>query len=280
MVSASAVLRIARPWFFARVAGLVLGLMILPAALGAPAARPGPASSVGELPALRSALGRGGYPWYDARTGRIEPVLPQPDFETGLWKRVGDWLSGVARSIGGWFRWLNGWGVPGVGGLGDLVAIGLALLFLTLVLVGLLELLRRYRPPRDTEAERRRAIDAAEALRVEGLPAGVSAIAADPWAEAQRLRARGDYAGAIVHLFAHQLLSLERAGRLRLVPGRTGRQLVRSVADRALRGTVEPTLRLFEAVYYGHQAPSAEAFEAAWSRVETFERLLTTGAMP
>ena len=64
---------------------------------------------------------------------------------------------------------------------------------------------------------------------------------------------------------------MHRRKRLRLVPGRTGRQLVRSVADRELRLCVEPTLRLFELVYYGHRAPSAEAFEAVWALALQFQ---------
>src|SRR5262249_15502550 len=57
--------------------------------------------------------------------------------------------------------------------------------------------------------------------------------------------------------------------------GRTGRQYVRSVADPALRAVVEPTLRLFETVYYGRRVPSAEAFEAVWTLAEGWQRRST-----
>jgi hypothetical protein len=236
-------------------------------------------ASAGEARAevVRTALAREGYPWYDAGSDRVKPVLPQPDFEGGFWKRLTDWLSNLFRPIGNWFKRLNRWHVPGIGGLGDVVAVGLALLLLTVVLVGLLELLRRYRPLVGGE-DGRVTVQAGRAQRIEGLPAGVRLGTADPWAEAQRLRARGDYAGAVVHLFAHQLLSLERARQVRLVPGRTGRQLVRSVADRTLRAPVEPTLRLFEQVYYGHRAPPAESFEAVWAQALAFERLIAPRA--
>ena len=52
---------------------------------------------------------------------------------------------------------------------------------------------------------------------------------------------------------------------------------MRSVADRGLRRCVEPTLRLFEAVYYGHRPPSPPAFEAAWALAEEFERATAPG---
>jgi hypothetical protein len=109
-------------------------------------------------------------------------------------------------------------------------------------------------------------------MRVQGLPVGIQDIRGDPWEEAVRRRARGDFAGAVVYLFAHQLLVLERLKQIRLMPGRTGRQYVRSVADPALRAVVEPTLRLFETVYYGRRVPPAEAFEAVWTLAEGWQR--------
>jgi hypothetical protein len=235
---------------------------------------PGTGPSPAAVESVRSAVGRGDYPWYEPASDRVRPVLPWPDFDSGPWKRFSDRLAGVFRTIGGWFRWLNRWRVPGVAGLGDVVAIGLVLLVLTVVLVGLLELLRRYRPLIGKASDPRVTVQAGREHRIEGLPAGVRLDGVDPWAEARRRRAVGDYAGAVIYLFAHQLLALERVRQLRLVPGRTGRQLVRSVPDRPLRATVEPTLRLFEQVYYGHRAPTAEAFEAVWAQAEAFERLL------
>lgn len=221
---------------------------------------------------VRAVFAKEQFTWYDATRDRVKPVLPTPDFEGVRWKRWGDSLSALFAPVGRWFRWLNGWHVPGIGGLGDLVAVGLALLLLTVVLVALLELLRRYRPIRDEEAAARAAARAGSTARIEGLPAADGLNLADPWGEAQRLRARGDLAGALIHLFAHQILTLARIHQLRIVPGRTARQLIRAVTDTSLRTTVEPTLRLFEAVYYGHHVPSATAFEAVWSQVESFDQ--------
>jgi hypothetical protein len=190
-----------------------------------------------------------------------------------------NWLGRKFSFVGRWFRWLNYWRIPYIGGAGDLLMIGLVMLALTLLLVGLLELLRRYRPVTGDDSLARTArLGTGDSTRVEDLPTGVAYDAADPLAEARRLRARGDYARAVVYLFAHQLLTLDRIEKLRLVPGKTGRQLVRSVADRELRRCVEPTLRLFEAFYYGHRDPSPDAFEAAWRLAEEFEQLVATGA--
>jgi len=121
--------------------------------LASPTADPRPTGADGVRPALR----KGEFPWYDAETGRVKPVLSRPDYGAGVWKRISDALAAVGKWIGSWFRWLNFWRVPGIGGLGNVVAVGLVLLVFTLVLVGLLELLRRYRPPEsETVTARRR----------------------------------------------------------------------------------------------------------------------------
>jgi Domain of unknown function (DUF4129) len=218
------------------------------------------------------------FAWYDGATGQLRPILPAPDLGGGRLQAAVEWIASklawvprMFRGIGRWLRGLNIWRIPGVGGLGDLIAIGLVLLVLAALVVILMELLRRYRPPVAAPISSSVTLRAGEGSRIEGLPAGAGFDASDPWAEATRRRARGDYSGAIIYLFAYQLLALNRLNAIRLIPGRTGRQLVRSVGDRQLRGWVEPTLRLFEAVYYGHRPPSPEAFEAAWVHAQAFQ---------
>ena len=220
---------------------------------------------------IRSVFAEKEFRWYDAPQDKVVPILSWPDFDTGWLKKIGDWFNGLGRPFRGWFRWLNGWRIPYVGGMGDLIVIGLALLFLTLLLVGLLELLRRYRPT-PLDLSRRPVVHVGAATSIEGLPAGVRIAAGDPWEEALKLRARGDFAGAVIYLFAHQLVCLERLKQIRFVRGKTARQLIRTVTDNTLRNGVEPTLKLFELVYYGHRVPSLDAFESVWVLAEQFER--------
>ena len=66
------------------------------------------------------------------------------------------------------------------------------------------------------------------------LPEGIRPRSDDPWAEALRRRAAGDFAGAVVCLFAHQLLSLDQLGLIRLAPGRTGVSTFTGLRDREL----------------------------------------------
>ncbi|MDR3635018.1 MAG: hypothetical protein P4L84_14535 [Isosphaeraceae bacterium] len=218
---------------------------------------------VGAAPATstapeREALAKGNYPWYDRASDSAKPIIPKGDWN---WEWVPDWKFGK---------------LPGLGSLGDLIALVMIVVALAVFAGTLFWLWRRYEPGlADTEVEARRR---AGALRIEGLPEGLRPETDDPWNEALRRRQRGDFAGAVVCLFAHQLLTLDRLRKVRLVPGRTGRQLVRTIDDAHFHACVEPTLRLFEAVYYGHRAPSREAFEAVWAFAEQFEQRAAAGA--
>lgn len=232
----------------AGVLWLSLGVLAADAAAEAPA------------PAAREALTEGHYPWYDPATDSAKSTIPRKDWN---WEWAPDWK-------------LRSGNIPGLGSLGELVAAALIIIALGVFAGILIWLWRRYEPSLgDEEAENLRR---GTALRIEGLPEGLRPETDDPWNEALRRRQRGDYAGAVVCLFAHQLLTLDRLRQVRLVPGRTGRQLVRAIDDAHFRGCVEPTLRLFEAVYYGHHAPSREAFEAVWSLAEQFEQRVAAGA--
>jgi hypothetical protein len=230
------------------------------------AAGPAPVSVPAALPecaAVRSALAKEGFPWYDGRADAAKPVLPG-----------GEW---AARFFKRWFGWLDRIRLPRIGSpslgylsVGELLMVGVLVLALAVLLAVLAELWRRYRPI-EAELAPAGASRAHARGRIEGLPAGVRPETDDPWAEALRCRAEGDLARAIVCLFAHQLLTLNRLRLLRLAPGRTARQLVRTIEDRQYHGLVVPTLRLFETVYYGQRIPSSEAFEAVWTAAESFE---------
>lgn len=222
---------------------------------------------------VRAALSGGNYPWYDAKNDTFKPVWPP-----GI--AFLEWVERQFKALGDWLERLFGFRFTGVGSMsgGDIVVIGLILLALTILLVVLWEAWRRYRPSALDAATAMRAAGTTEAM-IKGLPAGLRIVGDDPWAEANRYRERGEFASAVICLFAHQLLTLDRLRMLRLIPGRTGRQLVRAIADPEFRGWVGGTLRLFEAVYYGHRVPSAESFEALWVMAEAFERRISGGTL-
>ena len=215
---------------------------------GAPAADP--------TRAVGSALGRGSFPWYDAPKDEVKALaIPKEDTPPARPAPSGP--------------------TPGIS-LGEAVAFaGFALAIVALGAL-LFWFYRQYEPSADSEPAE---ATAARRARVEQLPAGLrrEVESDDPWSEAIRRRDRGDLAGAVVCLFAHQLITLSRLGLVRLGPGRTGRQLVRAVADAEFRSLVRPTLRQFEVAYYGRRAPTAEDFAAAWAAAEAFERRVAAG---
>ena len=250
-----------RPNLDSRMAAtLVLVTLALATSLAtaqdAPAPNP-PQAQGDPIERTRDALKSGDYPWYDPPRDAIRPViLPRENVSHAPPSRGGG---------GGGWSWGNwSWGerlvfllfAAAIAALGFLVYRSW----------------KRFEPPADAETAPEHATPAIGAGEV--LPAALRpvAVGGDLWAEADRRRQAGDLAGAIICLFAHQLLSLSRLGLVRLVPGRTGRQLQRSVADRDFQALVLTTLRQFEAVYYGHRSPTAADFAAVWAAAETFER--------
>ena len=237
---------------------LLLGVV----ALLSPAAAGAPSSSTAD-PAAK-ALARGWLPWYDAEADALKPVRAPHQYEPPDWA---------------WLKWpIWAWLGRHLPDTGRIVLV-LAIFFLIALACAVAWAVIR-RLPGDEPPPSRPGAPGRMLARTGPLPAGLDAGPLDPWADALRLRAAGDYAAATVRLFAHQLLTLDRLGLARLAPGRTGRQLVRSVSLAAARDRVVPTLRLFEDVYYGHATPSAAAFEAAWARAEELEQLIAQGAVP
>jgi hypothetical protein len=228
--------------------------------------------------AVGSALDKGGFPWYDSQKDAVKTIsLPREpsssssssgssSSSSSSSSESGSTSSGSSLSIAGFF-----------GNLVSILGLGLALA----VLIGMLVWFWRIYEPIAAEEGPKLPKNRAEPSRIDTLPEGMQSEfeSSDPWAEAIRRRNRGDPAGAIICLFAHQLLTLSKLGLVRLAPGRTGRQLLRSVSDLEFRGLVHPTLRQFEAVYYGHRIPSTEEFEAIWAGAEAFERRVAAGGV-
>jgi hypothetical protein len=229
-------------------------LLLLAAFSSQGAAEDDPTKAVG------AALGKTAYPWYDAANDRAKTVA-MPDVP----KQAKSEPSGDPSSLKG---------------AGDIVAY----VVFGVVLGGLVALLIwfwRIYEPIDEGSGPSRSKGPGEASSVEALPPGMRRefASSDPWDEAKRRRDRGDLAGAVVCLFAHQLLTLGKLGLVRLAPGRTGRQLLRAVHDAEFRALTLPTLRLFEAVYYGHRIPTPAEFAVVWQSAEAFERRAAQGVI-
>jgi len=215
---------------------------------------------------VKDALRDGSYPWYDPDTDRVRPIWPP---RRPWLKWLGDRIERMLKAINRFLKRLNFGGKWGLGFSGD--SIGTILLMAVLVsffMVLVVLWARRDRLAAEGSGAGGRL---GSVSRLAQLPEGIRPGSDDPWAEALRRRAAGDFAGAVVCLFAHQLLSLDQLGLIRLGPGRTGRQYVHGLHDRELLDSVGGTLVLFEEVYYGRRIPAVQAFEAVWSRAQAFE---------
>jgi Domain of unknown function (DUF4129) len=223
---------------------------------------------------IKEALQEGKYPWYDSRTDRVQPVWP---VRISWLERLGERIASFFRRIGKFFDRFHfgGGNVAAVAGNSIGTVLLLAALSAFFACIFMLWV-RRAEVAARGETVRTKP---GAAARLGDLPDGIRPQDADPWTEAQRRRAAGDLAGAVVCLFAHQLLTLDQMGLIRLAPGRTGRHYLKSLRDREVIDALGATLALFEDVYYGRRSPTAQALESVWSRALVLqERQRTLGA--
>ncbi|MEK6236617.1 MAG: DUF4129 domain-containing protein, partial [Planctomycetales bacterium] len=115
------------------------------------------------------------------------------------------------------------------------------------------------------------------AERVEALPVRVSRDVDDLLAEAKRHYENGNFREAIVYLYSHQLVTLDKHHVIRLAKGKTNRQYAREIlrgGQQGLSDLLEGTLVAFEDVFFGNHAIDRERFESCWTRLPEFDRLL------
>ncbi len=155
-----------------------------------------------------------------------------------------------------------------------------ALVVLALLLAALvLMLLRAARLRKASARNRGEPLPIGEAQRIEALPYPVARTKLSLLDQARHFYQAGNYTAAMLYLFSHQLVQLDRHQVIRLAKGKTNRQYLREVGQAGLlRQLVGQTLVAFEDVFFGHHAIDRRRFEACWSRLPEFESLLAQGA--
>ena len=130
------------------------------------------------------------------------------------------------------------------------------------------------------------ATDAAP--RTPAAPAAISHLdlgeSRDPEEALAAARAAGDWARAVVWLYALLLVRLDRAGAVRLRRGATNRRYARDVeawaAERVVPADLLPALGAaidaFERVFFGRQRATQPAVEALEVRIRALDRALPT----
>ncbi|SMP63416.1 protein of unknown function [Neorhodopirellula lusitana] len=103
--------------------------------------------------------------------------------------------------------------------------------------------------------------------RIAELPAELRDTDVNPRTELERLMQRGDFDRAIIFLFGHQLLLLDRASWLRLSRWKTNRQYVRETqsSQPAAGQLLGKTVDSFEQSYFGRHSLTREQFDVLWN---------------
>jgi hypothetical protein len=124
-----------------------------------------------------------------------------------------------------------------------------------------------------------------EAIRVivESIPLNAAKVQrGDMLSETRSWIQKGDFENAIICYFGYQLLELDRANMIYVARGKTNGQYIREARKKspALAEILDVTVRTFERTYFGRHELTAEGFDAAWRRVDDFQRLIQPQATP
>jgi len=110
--------------------------------------------------------------------------------------------------------------------------------------------------------------------RMKHLPAELRRTDVNLRSEAHRLMQSGNYDQAIILLFGHQLLLLDRFGMLRLNRGKTNRKYVRETrsSDPTAAKSLQTTVTAFERSYFGRHTISQREFANIWQANQQLEK--------
>lgn len=212
--------------------------------------------------------------WYDSSTGDLVPVEvadQQSDARNrgSRWQQSAKTKPAATTTTGGNWNFslaeLFGW------------------LMLVVLLVGLVSLLAYVFANSDFEFGQRtieqtlltgRELDQQTRQRIEHLPEALRDTSVNPRGEAERLMNVGQYNEAIIYLYGHQLLLLDRVHWLRLTRGKTNNKYIRETrqAHRPSGEKIQQTVRAFERSYFGRHAPTQAEFMALWQNNLTLEQ--------
>ncbi len=235
------------------LAALAALVGLLPAALLAQEPPPDPVVSA------REGLSEGDFNWYDRAKDdlkRIE-VKPPPSAPTSN-SAAGASQLGMALTEG---LTLLIWGI-----------IGLILVALVYALIRAF-LNREASVAADSTGQQ----TVAEIDRTEALPIPIERNISDLLAAARKAYDEGNYRLAIVYLYSHELVELDKHQVIHLSKGKTNRQYLREVlraGRKALGGVLEQTQNVFEEAFFGGHAIGPAEFEPCWAALGDFDRLV------
>jgi hypothetical protein len=219
------------------------------------------------IDAAKDALSSGSrYPWYDRSQDDVRRLRMVPrESEAERDEKWEDTSTPKARQP---FRW------PRLGLFGGVLQwLGLTALVLLLGLMAYLIATAFLKDEASESTTIRKVVESRrDADRVEALPFRVRAASGDFLSEARRLYEAGQYSQAIIYLFSHELVQLDKHHVIHLARGKTNRQYVRETRRRpALAAILETCMVAFEDAFFGKKTLSREAFDRCWNQLDSFE---------
>ncbi|MCE9527746.1 MAG: hypothetical protein K8R36_17020 [Planctomycetales bacterium] len=218
----------------------------------------------------RESLGGGGaFPWYDREKDAPRPLNLQRVEDDSENRKSTATATPTAPTTTAT--------PPNLSWLGRMLQImGIAVLVAILVLAVVL-ITRAFMNSEVTETTGSKVVETSQDVdRVEHLPFQLRKPTGDFLSEARRLYEAGDYSQAILYLYSHFLVQLDRQHVIRLAKGKTNRQYLRETRSRpVLFPMLEITMISFEDVFFGHHKITREQFEASWNRLSEFEAELS-----
>jgi uncharacterized protein DUF4129 len=213
-----------------------------------------------------SLAGRTRFPFYDRRNDELRRLNVEPPHDPDSANRKTKWAGKKATPRTGAFA---GSGSEFLGTL--LQVLGLTTL---IVFIGVLAWLiaRAFLKHETTESVISKVVETSRDVdRVEVLPFQLRKPSGDFLAEAQRLYEAGQFSEAVIYLYSHLLVQLDRHHIIRLAKGKTNRQYLRETRSRPLlKEILERTMIAFEDAFFGHHVLSREQFEEGWLRLDEF----------
>ena len=211
----------------------------------------------------RDALAQWGrYPWYDSDTDGLQPV---DIVEPWNWDWLDNWFNWTPGTMSfNWVQWLY-WGVV-------VLVLGLLTWLLIRAFLKSTGPAETVLGPQGESAEEQRR-------RIEALPEPARRRTR-LLEEARRNYEEGNFDEAVIYLFSHQLVCLDKNYLIRLARGKTNRQYLRELGprDRLKRMQADTTVA-FEDVFFGGHSIGRDRFEHCWNQLGEFEALAAGGVV-
>ncbi|RIK79065.1 MAG: hypothetical protein DCC68_13960 [Planctomycetota bacterium] len=217
----------------------------------------------------REALGESGnFPWYDAKADDVRPVTVRgaKEVKGSSGSERGRGREGEERERGRSFRVRSPSGFLAGGAIVAWIVVGLIIAALVgTILYAILQ--------GDGLERKGKTAKESAGVDLEALPVPVAAADSDLLAEARRLYERGEFARAMIYLYSHMLLRLDRGHLIRLAKGKTNRQYLREVRSRpTVASFFESAMHAFEAAFFGRRELPRDDFETTWRGIDDFHR--------